>query len=103
MKNADRIVGGKDAPSEIPWQVSIRLGMDNSLGWPGGMHWCGGTILDSKTILSAAHCFFGTAHFGNTGKQLVNQLKPFIKVGLRHKGDSNAQVCTIMHLIWLYP
>ena len=37
-----RIVGGKPAPSMIPWQVSI-----------GG---CGGTILDSCTILSAAHC-----------------------------------------------
>ena len=42
MRNADRIVGGQAAPSPIPWQVHI-----------GG---CGGTILDSTTILSAAHC-----------------------------------------------
>ena len=42
MQNADRIVGGKPAPSMIPWQVAI-----------GG---CGGTILDSCTILTAAHC-----------------------------------------------
>ena len=42
MQIADRIVGGKPAPSMIPWQVSI-----------GG---CGGTILDSCTILTAAHC-----------------------------------------------
>ena len=48
LDDEDRIVGGADAPSAIPWQVSIRV-------W--GSHFCGGTILDSKTILSAAHCF----------------------------------------------
>ena len=44
MQNADRIVGGESAPSMIPWQVWIP------------QVWCGGTILDSCTILSAAHC-----------------------------------------------
>ena len=38
-----RIVGGKDAPYPIPWQASIGS--------------CGATILDAKTLLSAAHCF----------------------------------------------
>ena len=42
------IVGGQVAPSPIPWQVSVQI---------GGLHFCGGTILDSYTILSAAHCF----------------------------------------------
>ena len=45
MKNADRIVGGQGAPSPIPWQVSKEYG-------------CSGTILDSTTVLSAAHCYF---------------------------------------------
>ena len=44
MKNADRIVGGEDAPELIPWQASL-----------GG--YCGATILDVNTLLSAAHCF----------------------------------------------
>jgi hypothetical protein len=43
MKNAGKIVGGQDAPSPIPWQITKQYG-------------CGGTILDSTTILSAAHC-----------------------------------------------
>ena len=47
MQNADRIVGGEEAPSMIPWQVSI---------WKNNMHWCGGTIIDACTVLSAAHC-----------------------------------------------
>ena len=42
------IVGGQQAPSPIPWQVSVQI---------GGFHFCGGTILDTYTILSAAHCF----------------------------------------------
>merc|ERR1711963_477148 len=42
----NRIVGGQDAPSPIPWQVSVRTGQD------GGRHYCGGTILDSLTSKS---------------------------------------------------
>ena len=44
------IVGGQIAPSPIPWQVSVQF---------EGTHICGGTILDTYTILSAAHCFNG--------------------------------------------
>ena len=47
----DRIVGGQDAVSPIPWQVSVRVCKS------GGCHFCGGTILDEKTVMSAAHCF----------------------------------------------
>ena len=43
------IVGGQIPPSPIPWQVSVQI---------EGKHiGCGGTILDTYTILSAAHCF----------------------------------------------
>ena len=44
------IVGGQQAPYPIPWQVSVQF---------FGNHICGGTILDTYTILSAAHCFDG--------------------------------------------
>ena len=54
MKNHDRIVGGEEAPSMIPWQVAI---LDES------GQFCGGTILDECTVLSAAHCGIQT---GNT-------------------------------------
>ena len=45
------VIGGQVAKAPIPWQVSIE---DRTYG-----QFCGGTILDSKTILSAAHCFDG--------------------------------------------
>jgi len=55
MKSAfsatDRIVGGANAGSAIPWQVSLRQSVS------GDEHFCGGTILDATTVLSAAHCF----------------------------------------------
>ena len=47
-KFMDKIVGGVTAASPIPWQVSVRRGTS---------HFCGGTILNKWTILSAAHCF----------------------------------------------
>ena len=43
-----KIVGGNSAPTPIPWQVSIQK---------YGHHFCGGTILDSCTVLTARHCF----------------------------------------------
>ena len=52
MKSAlsNRIVNGKQASGPIPWQVAIRA------GGPDQNVVCGGTILDSTTVLSAAHC-----------------------------------------------
>merc|ERR1712025_533532 len=47
----DRIVGGEAAADPIPWQVSVRQCQS------GGCHFCGGTILDETTVMSAAHCF----------------------------------------------
>ena len=49
------IVGGQPAPSPIPWQVSVQSGDYQS----GYLHFCGATILDEFTLISAAHCFDG--------------------------------------------
>ena len=57
MTSADRIVGGEDAPSPIPWQVSVRS---------GSFHFCGATILDASTLLCAAHCFHQSSASGES-------------------------------------
>ena len=49
MLSSDRIVGGVDAPTPIPWQVSVRSGT---------FHFCRATIIDASTLLGAAHCFY---------------------------------------------
>ena len=53
MSGTSRIVGGKDAPKQIPWQISFRYG-----GKDGFMHNCGGTLISPNTVISAAHCFY---------------------------------------------
>ena len=46
-----RIIQGHTAPGHIPWQAQLRLGSPSNYR---GI--CGGTIIDAKTILTAAHC-----------------------------------------------
>ena len=73
------IVGGQIPPSPIPWQVSVQI---------EGNHICGGTILDTYTILSAAHCFDG---FGDSVEGF------YIRAGSR-KWSSGGQVCQLSHV-----
>ncbi|MEZ5227733.1 MAG: serine protease [Acidimicrobiales bacterium] len=48
---ADAIVGGTDIGiDQVPWQVSLQ----DAQG-----HFCGGSILDATTIITAAHCLDG--------------------------------------------
>ncbi|KAM9817528.1 hyaluronan-binding protein 2 [Neosynchiropus ocellatus] len=52
---AARIFGGKKSlPGAHPWQVSVQTRDLNSQGAFG--HICGGTLLDSCWVLTAAHC-----------------------------------------------
>ena len=70
----DRIIGGTNAAGVVPWQVSLRnvqSGLDNNMKpFTMSTHFCGGTILDATTILSAAHCF-PKGNTGTDGKQVM--------------------------------
>ncbi|XP_015249736.1 PREDICTED: tryptase-like [Cyprinodon variegatus] len=50
-----KIVGGEDAsPKSWPWQVDLQR---------SGTHWCGGSLISKKWVLTAAHCVTGTEPF----------------------------------------
>lgn len=53
-----KIIGGRDAAeNEFPYVVSIRRAeLELLLGEP--YHICGGSILNSNTVISASHCLF---------------------------------------------
>ena len=52
-----QIVNGQEAPSPVPWQVSLQK---------FGSHFCGATIINNITLLSAAHCLYQQGTMGLT-------------------------------------
>ncbi|CAG2224542.1 Trypsin beta,Trypsin delta,Chymotrypsin-like serine proteinase,Trypsin alpha,Chymotrypsin A,Trypsin delta/gamma-like protein CG30031,Chymotrypsin B [Mytilus edulis] len=56
-KQAKRIVGGSDTTiGKHPWQISLQRGTGSS--WS---HSCGGSIIDEKWVVTAAHCVEGSS------------------------------------------
>ena len=87
---SSRIIDGQTAPGPIPWQAHLRQGSPTGTFWLGFWPICGGTIIDSKTILTAAHCF--------DGKDL-NQDDFFIAAGAVHIEDPLAQTALVESII----
>ena len=76
-----RVVGGKEAPEPIPWQVHVhfeRFGLSKS---------CGGTIINEDTILSAAHCYYPL------------ETADYIDAGIKKVGSSKGQTIDVSAVI----
>merc|ERR1712088_435214 len=84
IPNFMKIVGGEDADAPIPWQGSLQK---------NGGHFCGGTILDEYTVLSAAHCFTNDGlYWSNVGLKVVT--------GTVNSHSASAQKISVNRVIW---
>ena len=79
-----RIVGGQAAEAPIGWQVSVRQCQQ------GFCHFCGGTILDETTVMSAAHCF--------TNGQSMSGF--YVTAGVVNRHDNSGQTIEIANGVW---
>ncbi|KAK9510989.1 hypothetical protein O3M35_005651 [Rhynocoris fuscipes] len=84
IRRGSRIVGGTDAAQgEFPWIVSITR---------RGGHFCGGTLINSKWVLTAAHCLC-------TGTHVLSPTELKVTVGaydLRQSSGYNVRVANIL-------
>jgi len=77
--DARRIIGGRSAhPGKSPWQVAIRKKKKFANGYP---HQCGGILINSCWVVTAAHCF------PTTSSNSLRQRE--IRVGDYYNDDTN--------------
>ena len=83
-----RVVGGTKAPSPIPWQVHVHINRTDKEGKSVNQG-CGGTIIDEKTIISAAHCYY----------PLSKTTIQFIEAGITKDLSENGQKLKVKDVI----
>jgi len=67
LPDHEKIVGGSDAtPGEFPYQISFQ-----DTQWGFAFHFCGGSILDEDTMITAAHCVHGKNYNNPKHLQIV--------------------------------
>jgi hypothetical protein len=92
----DRIVGGEDADIlDYPWQVSLQLQPQF-----GGSHFCGGTIVDDRWLITASHCLVFEDQNGDDLFLEPHHLR--IRAGFTHMNTTQGSFYNVEEII-LHP
>uniref|UniRef100_A0AAV2KMB0 Peptidase S1 domain-containing protein n=1 Tax=Knipowitschia caucasica TaxID=637954 RepID=A0AAV2KMB0_KNICA len=99
LNTRTRIVDGEDAiPGSWPWQVSL-------IRSSGPFHFCGGTLINDRWILTAAHCMDSlnmsdiTVYLGRQTQQQTNpnEVARTVTRVINHADDYIQPVCLAAH------
>ncbi|CAK8678595.1 unnamed protein product [Clavelina lepadiformis] len=95
-----RIIGGSNAkPGIFPWQVSIRRKPEYSS--TDNPHLCGGTLVGSCWVVTAAHCFLSTS--SSALKRLVVRVGDFYnREGFTYSADPRYENSQDIELMAVY-
>ncbi|CAB4053981.1 CTRB [Lepeophtheirus salmonis] len=90
-----KIVGGTEAqPHSIPFQVSFQR--------KNGFHFCGGSILDETTVITAGHCFEHPFEFNDNVKPVTLPEKEFTPTGENCYIEYGAILALLYQLHWRF-
>ena len=89
-----RIKNGEDAVrNEFPWIVNLIVKHEEDAFYTD--HYCGGTIISSKTIITAAHCFY--RRYGNLPRIPTDNIRISVADHDTSDGEYIATVCDTLH------
>merc|ERR1719376_1514405 len=87
----ERIIGGSDASSPVPFQVSLQS---------GGSHFCGDSLLSTTQAMSAGHCRISGWKFATVALEGLqsNNLAQQMKISTWVVHPDFTQSCSKAHL-----
>ena len=98
--DSTQIVGGTDAPvGAHPFMVSLQ-DMTRSVVTPRERHLCGGSLIRSNVVLTAAHCVFNTTRAGQSRPEDLDLVVGRTQLNDTTQGQVRNAASVVIHPEW---